>query len=327
MPDDFGDFHWICQHAPLPQCNLFFNQLWNRDSEFLTTLFPTSSDFYNQYDVDVQSSRDDANVMTARRDSGTGLGANCEIPWVSHRGSIGDVALVVLSAVALIVTVVLISLASRRRAAVGRVELRLLLGGFALHSALQIITMSSLLEQGTTALTVLSAIHIALIVSFFWVLLGNAIVATQVVEDGTPAAVVPLCVIAALFFAPTLYIALDIGLHWTETFRIDSSDPSSLRSITLFVLTLIWPAFAAVANLGIMLFIVSYKLREVKPAIFYVVAFAMFVGGQVIFFLASQPLCDASNQKVNGAFLTTFLNIGAIGMIYLAWLMSGASFG
>lgn len=35
---------------------------------------------------------------------------------------------------------------------------------------------------GSTAITVLSAIHVALIAAMFWVLLGNALVATQVVE-------------------------------------------------------------------------------------------------------------------------------------------------
>ena len=42
--------------------------------------------------------------------------------------------------------------------------------------------MSSLIEQGTTALAVLSAIHVALIVALFWILLGNALIATQIVE-------------------------------------------------------------------------------------------------------------------------------------------------
>jgi len=72
--------------------------------------------------------------------------------------------------------------ASRRQAAVGRVELRMFLLAYALHSALTIITMSSILMQGTTALAVLSAVHIAVVAALFWILLGNALVATQVVE-------------------------------------------------------------------------------------------------------------------------------------------------
>jgi len=83
MPDPFGAFGWICEslihmhacctrtimprttsnakiegyklttgrHTVLPQCNLFFNQLWNEDSEYLDILFPSSSDFYSYYSV------------------------------------------------------------------------------------------------------------------------------------------------------------------------------------------------------------------------------------------------------------------------------------
>ncbi len=69
---------------------------------------------------------------------------------------------------------------------------------YAIHSAFQIVTMSSLIKQGekyhqefcsrsdrtagTVALSILSAIHVAVIVLLFWILLANALVATQVVE-------------------------------------------------------------------------------------------------------------------------------------------------
>lgn len=91
-------------------------------------------------------------------------------------------ALIVLSVLSLIFALVLTYLANRRAAAVGRIELKFLLVAFAAHSALQIVTMSSLLPQGSTALSVLSAIHVALYVGLFWLLLGNALVSLQLVE-------------------------------------------------------------------------------------------------------------------------------------------------
>ena len=42
-----------------------------------------------------------------------------------------------------------------------------------------------MLEQGSTALVALTAIHAGLVAALFWSLLANALVATQVVEDGT----------------------------------------------------------------------------------------------------------------------------------------------
>lgn len=42
--------------------------------------------------------------------------------------------------------------------------------------------MSSMLEQGGQALTILSAIECGMIAGLGWLLLGNALVATQLVE-------------------------------------------------------------------------------------------------------------------------------------------------
>ena len=101
---------------------------------------------------------------------------------IVSRGDVLIAALIVLAALSLIVALGLHWLAGKRNAAVGRVEIRLLLLAYALNSAFTIITMTSLLEQGSTALAILSAIHVAIIAGGFAILLGNAIVATQIVE-------------------------------------------------------------------------------------------------------------------------------------------------
>lgn len=49
-------------------------------------------------------------------------------------------------------------------------------------SAFQALTMASMLEQGTTALVVLSAIHCAAIAALSWMLVYNGIIATQALE-------------------------------------------------------------------------------------------------------------------------------------------------
>ncbi len=72
----------------------------------------------------------------------------------------------------------------------GRVELRLFLILYLLTLPLQILTTGSFIEQGSTALTVLTAIHAGLVAATFWTLLANGIVSTQVVEDGTLSSII-----------------------------------------------------------------------------------------------------------------------------------------
>jgi hypothetical protein len=108
----------------------------------------------------------------------------------------------VVCGVSIIITAVLALHVGRRRAAVGayivswparsgplltpslaytgRVELRSFLIFYILSLALQIVTTGSVLEQGSTAITVLTAIHAAIVASMFWLLFWNGLVATQV---------------------------------------------------------------------------------------------------------------------------------------------------
>ncbi|OXB39443.1 hypothetical protein J007_00811 [Cryptococcus neoformans] len=321
MPEPFGSFGWICSHTVLPQCNLFFSQLFENDTPFLTTLFPESSTFFSQYNITGRNSNEDLTVLAAKGEAGTGVGSNCEIARIGQRGSSGDIALIVLSALAVLIASLFVFRASRRWAAVGRAELRLLFVAFGVRSALQIVTMTSLLKQGSKGLVVVSAIHIAIIVVFFLLLLGNALIATQVVEDGTAAALAPLSIFSILFFVATLYISLDTGLHWSQAFHLASTaDVENLKGTALFVFSLILPTAFSVLYILIMLYIVIKVLDERKPAILYLASFAFLVAAQLIFFLASQPLCNASNGKVNSAFITTFLEIVSMTLIYLAWV-------
>lgn len=67
---------------------------------------------------------------------------------------------------------------------------------YALSLPFQIVTLGSYLVQGSTALTVLTALQAGLIAALFWAFLGNALVATQIVEDGTMASLVVRVVLA-----------------------------------------------------------------------------------------------------------------------------------
>jgi hypothetical protein len=51
---------------------------------------------------------------------------------------------------------------------------------YAFSLSLQALTTASILEQGTFPLLALTVIQAAVVVSFFWLLLANALVATQV---------------------------------------------------------------------------------------------------------------------------------------------------
>ncbi|TFY82526.1 hypothetical protein EWM64_g1485 [Hericium alpestre] len=214
--------------------------------------------------------------------------------------------------------VALIHFCRRRKAAVGRVELRFFFVLYLLSLPLQLLTTGAFLHQGSTALVVLTAIHAGVVAALFWALLGNAIVATQVVEDGTISSLIPYYFFSVAFFAVTTYIALDVGFTFTHVLG-PSDPPSALHSIPLFVFTSIWPAAAAVIYLGLMAYVVLGMLHEVRPMLYYLAAATLFVLSQLDFFLLSRVICDGASRKIDGSFIATVLETLAVGALYLGW--------
>jgi len=292
----FGDFQPLCTDTPsYPWCNLFYRQLLRESSSTLKGLsVPTSS-------------------------APVGVNPTCGIPHLGSDGSIGNVANIAACGVSVIIVAALIFLCNRRQAAVGRVELRTFLTLYLLTLPLNLISSGSLLEQGSTALVAITAIHVGAVVALFWALLANAIVATQVVEDGTLASLVPFYIFTIISLAVGIYISLDIGLGVTTTIGGVSSPPEALRSIALFVLTSIWPAVCAIAYLVIMAYIVLHVLNETRPMWYYVLSACLFVLSQLAWFLLGRVICKGSNSKVDGSFIATVLETASVGVLYLAW--------
>ncbi|KAJ7173464.1 chitin synthase III catalytic subunit-domain-containing protein [Mycena filopes] len=268
----FGGYDVLCRDTPsYTWCNLFYRQLLDKAPQVLT-----------------------ANTSLPTAAAGLGVNPTCTIPRMGHDGSLGNIANIVVCALSMVFCAVLIWVTNKRKAAVGRIELRTFLTLYFLTLPLQLITTGGILEQGTTALVVLTAIHAGTLAALFWALLANALVATQVVEDGTPSSLVP-------FYAPR------------------RRPPQNFGSIPLFVLTSVWPAATVVIYFGLMTYIVLAVLNEVRPMWFYILATALFVLSQLDYFLLSRVICKGSSSKVDGSFVATFLETASVGVLYLAW--------
>ncbi|KAH9930409.1 chitin synthase III catalytic subunit [Epithele typhae] len=290
----FGDFKPLCSQVPsYPWCNLFYRQVEHHNSSVFNSV-----------------SSDPATAPV-------GVNPECAIPRAGN-GNLGNIANTVACALSIVFVGLLIFWTSRRRAAVGRLEFRIFLVLYFLTLPLQLLSTGSFLEQGSTALTAITAVHAGLVTATFWALLANAIVSTQVVEDGTISALLPFDFFAAAFFAATTYIALDVAFSFSNVFG-PSNPLSDLNSIALFVLTSIWPGVAVILYLVIMTYVVLGMLNEVRPMWYYVLAAVLFVLSQLDFFLLGKVICNGTNNKVDGSFVATILETAAVGVLYAAW--------
>jgi len=291
----FGDFRALCEQTPsYPWCNLFYRQLLHHSNSTLIGL--------------------SANPISAP----VGVNPQCGTLKAGTHGSLGNIANIIACGFSVLVLVGLVTLTTRRRAAVGRSEFRIFLVLYLISLPLQLVTTGSVLQQGSTALVVLSAIHAGVVAALFWALLGNAIISTQLVDDGSLSSLIPLLFFSAAFFGATTYISLDVGLTITNTFG-PSNPAVSLHSIPLFILTSIWPAAAALLFFALMAYIVLAILNEIRPMWFYVLAGILFVLSQLDYFLLNKVICKGTSAKIDGTFIATILETAAVSVLYLAW--------
>jgi len=118
--------------------------------------------------------------------------------------------------------------------------------------------------------------------------------------------------------AATTYISLDVALTISSTFE-PGNPKNSLHSVTLFVLTSIWPGAAAFLYYILMTWVVVVVLREMRPLVYYALAGLLFILAQLAYFLLSRPICNGTNAKIDGSFLATLLETASVFVLYLAW--------
>ncbi|PYH89757.1 export control protein CHS7-like protein [Aspergillus ellipticus CBS 707.79] len=274
----FGNFNDFCRDSTLPVCNLF---------------------------VANNQPPNEAYGGCALRGIGLSNGRN-----LSNLGSI------LLAFLAIVTSLALLLRTDRKRAAVGRREMQLFLLGFIVIEICEIFTvggfpLDSAVRKG------FSAVHIAAITATCWILLLNALVGYQLLDDGTPASIGLIAASSVVLFIGTGYIALDTAFNWTGEFATTASD--HYRNIALYVLYQLFPLVCLVAFYVLEAVLVIRVLGELRPMLYLTAAGLLFAIGQIFTYVISVHLCNASHGKINGALFETLFTLLAVGMVWAFW--------
>jgi hypothetical protein len=108
-----------------------------------------------------------------------------------------------------------------------------------------------------------TAVHIAAVVATAWVLLLNAIVGFQIMEDGTPVSMALIIGSSLAFIVGVGYIALDTAFSWTGYWDDTLSNPN--RAYALYSLYLLAPLVFIVLYFVAEAFLVVVVLGERRP--------------------------------------------------------------
>ncbi|BGP53280.1 hypothetical protein JCM8202v2_000839 [Rhodotorula sphaerocarpa] len=296
----------------MPICNLFFRQV-------LTDPAGTSAPAYNILGLPAPTS---PNFDQAISNFGVGGFNNaCYVPRAGFvggaNGYYGNLANLILCGIAVLVGLGLAIGAVRRTAAVGRVEYTVLFLMYAIVQGLQLADNSGLMQQGTVAISWVTAVHTGFLVGLFWNLVWAAFLSLQIVEDGTLFSLIPLFVVGIILTIGSGYIAADTALSISGYFR--SNPPQQLNNDWLFVLTIIWPAAAAGLYFVVQAGVIIRVLREKKPFFTLLGAAVAFIAAQAFYYALGHKICTGTNRKMDSAWIATLLETVSIGLIYAAW--------
>jgi Chitin synthase export chaperone len=150
-----------------------------------------------------------------------------------------------------------------------------------------------------------------------WILMLNAVVGYQMIDDGTPLSLGLIIGSAAAFFIGTGYIALDTGYSWTSTFTSSLSDPN--HNIGLYVLYQLAPLIFLVVFYVLEAVLVLRVLGERKPMISLTLAALLFALGQIFNYVISKHICSGTNGKIDGTMFETLFTLLSVVTIWYFW--------
>jgi hypothetical protein len=230
-----------------------------------------------------------------------------------HLGNLGSI---ILAGFAIATSIYLILRSERKRAAVGRREMQLFLLGYIIIEICEIFTVGAfpLSQKVRVAFT---GIHIGMITATTWILLMNAIVGYQIVDDGTILSLGLIIGSAAALFIGTGYIALDTGFQWTGYWNSSYNLPN--RNIALYVLYQLVPLIFLVAFFALEAILVLRVLGELRPMLYLVGAAILFALGQIFNYVISKYICSGTHGKIDGALFETLFTLLSVVMTWVFW--------
>ncbi|KAF4948323.1 hypothetical protein FGADI_9795 [Fusarium gaditjirri] len=275
---EFGNFHDFCRDSTLPVCNLL-------------------------------SENHDQN----------GNWGGCELTGISLSGGrhLGNLGSILLAGAAIVTAVFLLLRSEKKRAAVGRREMQMFLIGYIIISICEIFSVGEFPLNSSVRIA-FSAIHIGMIIATCWILMLNAVVGYQIIDDGTPLSMALIAISALLLLIGTGYIALDTGFSWTGYWDGSYEAPRN-RNIALYVLYQLVPLILLVAFLVLEAILVIRILGETRPMVYLAAAAILFAIGQVFNYAISKYICDGTSGKIDGALFQTLFTLLSVIMVWVFW--------
>ncbi|KAI9750804.1 MAG: hypothetical protein M4579_006305 [Chaenotheca gracillima] len=242
----------------------------------------------------------------------------CQLVGITLKGGrhLGNLGSILVCGLAIVTSLFLLWRSERKKAAVGRREMQLFLLGYIIIEICEIFTVGGF-PLDRKVLIGFTGVHLGMIVATIWILLLNAVVGFQLVDDGTPMSLGLLLGSGAVLLIGTGYIALDTGFSWTGHFDGSLTPPN--YNPGLYVLYQLAPLVFLAIFFVLEGVLVLRILGEKRPMIYLLSAGLLFAIGQIFQYVVSVHICNGTGGKINGALFETLFTLGSVVMLWIFW--------
>ncbi|KAF2454424.1 chitin synthase III catalytic subunit [Lineolata rhizophorae] len=249
---------------------------------------------------------------------GSGYDGGCDLTGISLSGDrhLANLGSILLCGIAIAASAYLIWRSERKKAAVGRREIQIFLAAYIIIEICEIFTVGHFPLDGDVRRG-FSAVHIATVVATCWILMLNAIIGFQLLDDGTPLSIGLVLLSAAMLFIGTGYIALDTTFSWTGYWDDTLDAPN--QAYALYTLYQLVPIVFLFVFYVLEAYLVLRILGEKKPMIYLTGAALLFIIAQIFQYVISVHICNGTDGAINGGLFETLFTLLAVVMVWIFW--------
>ncbi|KLU81669.1 hypothetical protein MAPG_00754 [Magnaporthiopsis poae ATCC 64411] len=256
------------------------------------------------------------NVLSRTKNQ-EGEWGGCQLTGIPlSNGKLGNLGVILLCAISIVVAGYLLLRSERKKAAVGRREMQVFLLGYIVIQLCEIFTVGEFPLPASVRVA-FTGIHIGFIIATTWILMLNAVVGYQIIDDGTPLSLGLLLLSAVVLLVGTGYITLDTGFGWTGYWNSSYDLPN--KHIALYVLYQLAPLIFIVAFFVLEAILVLRVLQETKPMIYLGGALILFAIGQIFNYVISRYICEGTAGKIDGSLFQTVFTLLSVIMVWVFW--------
>ncbi|EPZ33277.1 Chitin synthase III catalytic subunit domain-containing protein [Rozella allomycis CSF55] len=217
----------------------------------------------------------------------------------------------VVHIIAIIMTLIMIYNIKSKYTAVGRKEMVQFFYLYLFLTIVEFLLLSNIIPTGSTAYNVITAVHVALISSMFWILLLNGFVGFQWAEDGTRQSLLFFRLTGLGVFAVVFFIALGTFLQFAGL------GPN--MTTPLFIIYFCVNGLALIVYIITQIFLVVNTLDDRWPLGDILFGVLSFIVALILNFVVSTMVCDMATHYIDGLFFGTTFNLLAVMMVYKYW--------